>query len=74
MLTPCSGQPHFRPCKTCARFKPVALMRPIRKLRTCALYEPLTVPAPPPPQDRKSARTAKGKHGVPLIAYAGKEA
>lgn len=69
-MTPCSGQPHFRPCRTCARFQTVALMRPIRKLRTCALYEPLTVPAPPP-QAKKRARTAKGKH---LIAYAGKEA
>lgn len=61
-MTPCSGQSNFRPCLNCARFRPVAIMRPVQRLTVCAFYTP------------KPALVKKGKHGVTLIAYAGKEA
>ena len=39
-MTPCTGQLGFPPCSNCARLRPEAIMRPIAKLATCAMYEP----------------------------------
>jgi hypothetical protein len=47
-LATCTGQPGLDLCGNCQRKRITGIMRPIRKLTTCALRVPIFA-APPPP-------------------------
>lgn len=38
-MTPCLGQPGHPQCADCARLSITAIMRPVAKLTTCAMFE-----------------------------------
>jgi hypothetical protein len=47
-MTPCVGQPGHRQCNSCVRRAVTAIMRPVVKLTSCAMYEPKEKRKPAP--------------------------